>query len=80
MSTGKKRILIVEDDVHIAEGLKLNLSIQGHDVETAADGHTGLRKWKTFKPHLIILDIMLPSIDGLTILQSIRLEDERQPV
>jgi two-component system, OmpR family, alkaline phosphatase synthesis response regulator PhoP len=80
MTVHNKRILIVEDDVHIAEGLKLNLSLHGHDVVTATDGAAGLRKWKAFKPHLIILDIMLPGIDGLTILQSIRLEDERLPV
>lgn len=80
MTAEKKRILIVEDDAHIAEGLKLNLSLQGHNVAIAHDGPAGLQTWKAFKPHLIVLDIMLPGIDGLTILQSIRLEDERLPV
>ena len=46
----------------------------------AHDGPSGLQAWKAFKPHLIVLDIMLPGIDGLSILQSIRLEDERLPV
>ncbi|RPH52255.1 MAG: DNA-binding response regulator [Desulfobacteraceae bacterium] len=76
----KKRILVIEDDIHIAEGLKLNLSLQGYDVMTAKDGISGLNEWKEWNPHLIVLDIMLPGIDGLSILQNIRLEDERIPV
>jgi len=76
----KKRILIIEDEEHIAEGLKLNLSIQGYDVETAQDGVAGLRKWKEFHPDLILLDIMMPLMNGFSVLQNIRLEDERIPV
>lgn len=76
----EKRILIIEDDIHIAEGLKLNLSLQGYDVMTAKDGISGMKEWKEWRPHLIVLDIMLPGIDGLSILQNIRLEDERLPV
>jgi DNA-binding response OmpR family regulator len=75
-----KRILVIEDDDHIAEGIKLNLELQGYDVSVASDGVSGLAKWKTYKPSLIVLDIMLPGIDGLTILQNIRLEDERIPI
>lgn len=78
--SGKKRILIIEDDSHIAEGLKLNLSFQGYEVDIAPDGISGLQKWKTWQPHLIILDIMLPGIDGLSILRSVRLSDERLPI
>ena len=76
----KKRILVIEDEEHIAEGLKLNLSLQGYDVKIAVDGVSGLRQWKRWMPALIILDIMLPDIDGLSVLQSIRLEDERIPI
>lgn len=79
-NSGKKRILVIEDDIHIAEGLKLNLSLQGYDVRTAKDGVSGLSEWKEWRPHLVVLDIMLPGIDGLSILQNIRLEDERIPV
>jgi two-component system alkaline phosphatase synthesis response regulator PhoP len=78
--SGKKRILIIEDDGHIAEGLKLNLSLQGYEVDIAPDGVSGLQKWKTGQPHLIVLDIMLPGIDGFSILRSIRLVDERLPI
>jgi len=78
--SGIKRILIIEDEMHIAEGLKLNLALQGHEVEIARDGMPGLQKWKAWQPHLIVLDIMLPGIDGLSVLRSIRLEDERLPI
>ena len=80
METDKKRILIIEDDRHIAEGIQLNLTLQGYEVVIAPDGVAGLNKWKEIGPDLVILDIMLPGIDGLSILQSIRLEDERLPI
>jgi len=75
-----KKILIIEDDRHIAEGLELNLSLKGHQVRIARDGMAGLQEWKEWRPHLIVLDVMLPGIDGLNVLQSIRLEDEKLPV
>jgi DNA-binding response OmpR family regulator len=76
----KKRILIIEDDRHIAEGIQLNLNLQGYEVVIVHDGVSGLNTWKEIRPDLVILDIMLPGIDGLSILQSIRLEDERLPI
>jgi len=76
----KKRILVVEDDAHIGDGLKLNLSLHGYEVDIAVNGPTAIQKWKTWLPDLIVLDIMLPGIDGLSVLKSIRLEDERMPI
>ncbi|MBU4344358.1 MAG: response regulator transcription factor [Desulfobacteraceae bacterium] len=76
----KKRILVIEDEKHIAEGLKLNLSLQGYDVQIVSDGVSGLRQWKRWMPDMIVLDIMLPGIDGLSVLQNIRLEDEKIPI
>ncbi len=76
----KRRILIIEDDPHIAEGIELNLSLQGHEVKIALNGIDGLDAWKQWCPHLIVLDLMLPGIDGMQILKSIRLEDERLPI
>jgi len=78
--SGKKRILIIEDDDHIAEGLKLNLSIQNYEVKIAGTGTSGLQEWKEWNPDLIVLDIMLPGIDGLSVLRNIRLEDEKLPI
>ena len=80
IKTDKKRILVIEDETHIAEGIRLNLSLQGYTVKIAADGVAGIDLWKKWQPDLIVLDIMLPGIDGLAVLQNIRLEDERLPV
>ncbi|HOK05897.1 MAG TPA: response regulator transcription factor [Syntrophales bacterium] len=79
-TAGKKRILVIEDDGHIAEALRLNLSLKGHDVRVAADGMAGLREWRSYGPHLIVLDVMLPLLDGLSVLRHIRMEDERLPI
>lgn len=76
----KKRILVIEDEEHIAEGIRLNLDLQGFKVKIAQDGIEGLDKWRAWKPDLIILDIMLPMIDGFSILKTIRQEDEKIPV
>lgn len=74
------KILIIEDDSHIAEGLELNLALKGHQVRIARDGLAGIREWREWRPHLIVLDIMLPGIDGLNLLRNIRLTDEKLPV
>ena len=79
-SKEKKRILVIEDDQHIAEGLKLNLSLQGYEVGIALNGVAGIQMWKSWRPDLIVLDIMLPGIDGLSILRNIRLENEKIPI
>ena len=79
-NSGKKRILIVEDEEHIADGIKLNLNLQGYDAIIARDGVEGLDLWKDWKPDLIVLDIMLPRIDGISVLQNIRLEDQKVPI
>jgi two-component system, OmpR family, alkaline phosphatase synthesis response regulator PhoP len=78
--TEKRRILIIEDDTHIAEGLKLNLILQGYETAIAVSGTEGLQMWKDWNPDLIVLDIMLPALDGLSVLRHIRLKDERLPV
>ena len=75
-----KRILVVEDEAHIAEGLRLNLTLQGYIVELAASGAEALTAWDQCRPDLVLLDIMLPGIDGLSVLERIRLDDDRIPV
>ncbi len=76
----KKRILVIEDEEHIADGIRLNLGIQGYQVKVACDGIEGLEKWRSWNPDLIVLDIMLPMIDGFSILKTIRKENEKIPV
>ncbi len=76
----KKRILLIEDDHHISEGIALNLELEGYNVKVAGNGVEGLETWKQWWPHLIVLDLMLPGMDGMQILKNIRLEDERLPI
>ncbi len=76
----KNRILVIEDDPHIAEGIELNLILQKYDVKVARNGIDGLEAWKQWCPNLIVLDLMLPGINGMQILKNIRLEDERLPI
>lgn len=79
-SNDTKRILLIEDDAHIAEGIALNLDLEGYEVKIAGNGIEGLKLWKQWCPHLLILDLMLPGMDGMQILKNIRLEDERLPI
>ncbi|MCG8584378.1 MAG: response regulator [Pirellulales bacterium] len=72
MST--QRILIVEDDVSVAEVLSYNLRKAGYDVILAADGRDGLQQAQVVTPHLIILDLMLPLIDGVEVCRRLRAE------
>lgn len=69
-------VLIIEDDANIRESLAYNLKTAGLDVSSAADGHEGLEKALTEKPDLILLDIMLPEMDGLAVCERIRRLDE----
>ena len=59
-----KRILVVDDEVGIVEMLKMRLEANNYEVITASDGQEGLEKAKKEKPDLIILDLMLPKMDG----------------
>lgn len=68
------KILVVEDEPPIANLIVSYLRREGYEVFTASDGPTGLKAFRSVKPDLIILDIMLPGIDGLEVLAQIRRE------
>jgi DNA-binding response OmpR family regulator len=67
-----ERILVVDDDPDILQVVKINLELEGYDVETAADGVEAVDKATSDPPQLILLDIMMPRMDGLTALRRIR--------
>ncbi len=66
------RILLVEDDENIAQLVRMNLEAAGHTVQVAREGTTGLRMARTGAPELVLLDLMLPGMDGLEICRQLR--------
>jgi DNA-binding response OmpR family regulator len=74
------RILIVEDNVDLAEGIAFNLKLEGHETLVAPDGVKGVESFKSFAPDLVLLDLMLPGMDGYEVLRSIRGTGQRVPV
>lgn len=75
-----KKILIIEDEVHIADGIKLNLDFAGFECYCANDGLSGKELYKKIHPDLIVLDLMLPDIDGMDLLKNLRQTDSELPV
>lgn len=72
----KQRILIVEDEADLRNTLKYNLKEQGYKVSTASNGRVGLEKARAKRPDLVILDLMLPEMDGITVVRTLRQESE----
>ena len=64
---GTHRILVVDDEPNIADVISMALRYQGFEVESAADGKRALKAVRTFNPHLIVLDIMLPDMEGFEV-------------
>jgi two-component system alkaline phosphatase synthesis response regulator PhoP len=77
---GAETILVVEDDRSLREALAMNFEMRGHRVLTAADGETGLRLAFDEHPDLIVLDLMLPGLDGFEILGRLREREVDVPV
>ena len=74
------RILVVEDNKDLAFGLRTNLEVQGYQVLLADDGLTGLQLAFGESPEMIILDLMLPKMDGIEVLRKIRKKDTETPI
>lgn len=73
------KVLIIEDEEMLANIIRDNLLTQKFDVEVASDGEEGLKKFHEYKPHIIILDIMMPRLNGYEVAQQIRKENETIP-
>lgn len=76
----QKRILFVEDEEHLIDAIKLNLELEDYTVKVAEDGKKAIELWENQRFDLILLDIMLPNVDGLTVCETIRLKDSEVPI
>jgi DNA-binding response OmpR family regulator len=79
-STGQRKVLVVEDDPSISLGLRINLQGEGYEVLVAEDGERGLELARAEAPDLIVLDVMLPKMNGLEVLQTLRREGRMMPI
>lgn len=75
-----KRILLVEDEESLQDIIKLNLELDGYEVTAVNNGKLALEEYASKRFDLVILDVMLPEVDGFTICQTIRLENSRVPI
>ncbi|MEV0094538.1 response regulator transcription factor [Streptomyces sp. NPDC050738] len=70
------RVLLIEDDASVREGVELGLRRRGHEVRTAETGEAGLDELKGFQPELVLLDLMLPGMNGVQVCRLIRESEE----
>ncbi len=74
------RVLVIEDNENLAEGLRTNLEFEGHEAEIARDGAAGLLRARARAHDLVVLDLMLPGLDGFRVLEALRAEEIPTPV
>jgi len=79
-ANGSKRILIVEDDESITLGLEMNLRAEGYEIEVAVDGESGLSRATEDGFDLVVLDVMLPKMNGFEVLRALREKNKIVPV
>ena len=80
MTGNAKKILVIEDDASVRTLLSKSLRAKGYEVETCDDGLDGLTRLETTKPDLIIVDIMMPRLDGMTFVKAIKGNQATQPI
>ena len=80
LSAGPLHILLVEDDPAVSGMYKLKLEMEGYRVTVCADGEEGLRVARESKPHVIFLDVRLPRMDGMTVLEAMRGDDRTRHI
>jgi two-component system alkaline phosphatase synthesis response regulator PhoP len=76
----KPSILLVEDEENLHEALKLNLELEGYDVTSAYDGSEALKKVDNEYFDLIIMDVMLPEVDGISVTETVRVQNNEVPI
>ena len=80
MAAGKLSVLLVEDEENLHEALKLNLELEGYEITSAFDGAQAMQKIEEEYFDLIIMDVMLPGVDGISITENIRLQNNDVPI
>lgn len=75
-----KKILVADDEKNIAKLVKVNLERAGFEVVVASDGIEALKKVEEEKPDLIVLDIMMPRMDGITVLKKLKEKEETKSI
>jgi two-component system alkaline phosphatase synthesis response regulator PhoP len=80
MSANKLSVLLVEDEENLHDALKLNLELEGYEITSAFDGQQALLKLEKEYFDLIIMDVMLPGVDGITVTENIRLQNNDVPI
>lgn len=80
MQENKRSILIVEDDIDLQKLIQINMEDQGFETHVAGDGEQALTLFSSVNPSLVILDIMLPKIDGFEVCRQIRQQDRKVPI
>ncbi len=80
MAQNKEKILLIEDSESMREVLTTKLELQDYEVEAAATGKNGLDKAKTFQPDLVVLDLMLPQINGLDVLEKMKANEQTDQI
>ena len=75
-----EHLLVVEDERNLAEAIADNLEIEGYRVEVCEDGAQALERIRAEQPALVLLDVMLPSLDGFSICEQLRAEDNHVPI
>jgi DNA-binding response OmpR family regulator len=79
-ANGKRRILVIEDDESITLGLEMNLQAEGYDVSIAVDGEDGLQRAQQDDFDLLILDVMLPKVNGFEVVRALRSQGQHVPI
>jgi two-component system alkaline phosphatase synthesis response regulator PhoP len=74
------KILLVEDEESLSEVIKLNLELEGYRVSVCDTGRDAVQKFRSERFDIVLLDVMLPEMDGFTVCQTIRLENSRVPI
>ncbi|NOT47047.1 MAG: response regulator transcription factor [Acidobacteria bacterium] len=74
------KILIVEDEAHIADGLRFNIEAEGYEAEIAADGEAGLARAEAGSFDAVVLDVMLPGVDGFEVAAALRAKQDYTPI